>query len=580
MSERADVRVRNGSYDRYHEVNEVAGSEYFIDFSALGQAIRRDIWRVVAILILCIGCATYYAVFLTTPIYRATAALILDAADTDLAELLGESGAAQLSETELNTNISVLLSDAQLKNVIERLDLLEDPEFNPWSVQNLEILAGAEQRRYQESLSNLVAGNLRRSIFVRNIQKTFVVTISVTTSSPMKSQRIANAMVDAYLELQVKQKREVAESTTDWLSKRVIELQRDVIEAERMIDDFGSGSASDTVQEGVTLRALVERSRAVDKQYQFFLNRLAEAAAQEGIHRPDGRVMSYASAPLRPIAPRKRLIIFAGFMIGLTLSFGLVSYRLYISDKIRAMRDLENISSAPVLGLLPNISKSKTGVKKGQLFKGQSRLYKAGIEQLLGNLLMIGQGRKGLLYTVTSSNEGDGKTTSIQSLAQGYAESGRSVLLIDGDLRKRSLTRQLHSEDHQGLVALCEGKATHTECVTPTQNSNIYFLGCEKTITQPIDLIYSRSFHDALEKFKDKFDVVLVDTSPILANVDFAALREKNDGTIFIIHENKTTAKQFSNALNKLNRHDIEINGLIITNVDKRSLSNWQLVTY
>ncbi|WP_282092608.1 polysaccharide biosynthesis tyrosine autokinase [Epibacterium ulvae] len=580
MSKRTNETLDHRSYAQYSDMGEARGSEYFLDFSALGQAIKRDIWRVLAIVALCVGCATYYAFNVTVPIYRAAASLILDTADSDVADLLGESGATQLSETELNTNISVLRSDAQLKQVIERLNLLEDPEFNPLAGQDPGTVSEAERVLYAESLASVVANNLRSAIFARNVQRTFVVTIAVTTSSAVKSKNIANTMVDVYLERQVAQKRETAQAATAWLNQRVTELQNDVIEAERRIDEFGSGNAVDGVQNGVTLRALVEQSRAVDKQYQFFLNRLAEASAQEGIYRPDGRVMSYATAPLRPIAPRKRLIVFAGFMIGLALSLSLVSYNTYISNKIRSRRGLEAVTPAPLLGVLPQSAKAQRKIKHGTFFEDKSYLYKAGIDQLLGNLLVFGKGRRGLLYTMTSCSEGEGKTTSLQALAQGHAESGRSVLLIDADLRKRSLTRQLLPEDSQGLVALYEGKATYDEVISSTENANIHMLGCEKTISQPIDLLYSDAFRDALEQARHEFDVILVDTSPVLANADLAALGEQNDGVIFIVRENATTSQQLRTALGKLKRHRLNLSGVLVTSVDKRSLSNWQHIIY
>ncbi|MFK7867919.1 MAG: GumC family protein [Roseobacter sp.] len=560
----------------YSLMEEPASSEHFFDFGKLFQQIRRDMWLVIAIVAFGASVAFYYAYFMATPMYRAAASVIMDTANTDAADLPGERIGGQMNETELNTQITILLSEGLLRRVIDRLDLLNDPEFNPFTDIDRSELTDEQRAALDTSLSTVVANNLRRVVSARNIQRTFVVLTAATTSSPVKSQQIANAMVDTYLQLQVEQKRDAARTATQWLNQRVIELQNDVIEAEQRIDDFGTGALAETTGQGMTLRSLTEQAQAVNEQYQYFLNRLTEASAQEGIYQPDGRVLSYASAPLRPIAPRKRLILFAGIMISGALAMGLVLSRGFLSNKIRARKTLEAATAVPIVGVISKTSFASKTSGKTELLQGNSDEFQMSINELMGNLQLSFHGQTGTIQVLASCNAGEGKTTTVQALARAHARAGRSVLLIDADLRKRTLTKSLSPNLKKGLVALSDGEVTLEDAVAQTDTEKVYFLGCEASTKQPVDILHSKQFHDALEAARNQADVVLIDTAPIMSSADLMAFGHKCNVVVLLARESYTSIGAIKLAIGKLRRQNIKPSGIAVTMVGKRALPAWQ----
>lgn len=184
---------------------------------------------------------------------------------------------------------------------------------------------------------------------------------------------------------------------------------------------------------------------------------------------------------------------------------------------------------------------------------------------LLANVRFASVDAKVKVISVTSSNADEGKTTVCTNLACAMASSGKSVLLVETDMRKRSLARVAEIHAPCGLYALLSGEATLDETVEETSVPNVFVLDTEPSIPNPPDLLSSRRFAALVEALRIKFDYVIFDTPPLGLFVDAALVGSVMDGVLFVVRERSTKMAQASACLSQLEQANARILGLVTT---------------
>lgn len=158
--------------------------------------------------------------------------------------------------------------------------------------------------------------------------------------------------------------------------------------------------------------------------------------------------------------------------------------------------------------------------------------------------------------TVTSSVPNEGKSTVAINLAQAIATSGRSVLLVECDMRRRSLSEMLGVRSRGGVYAVLSEQMTIEQAVVETGQKNFYFLDSEPHIPNPADIIASRRFSKFVETLSEKFQYVIFDAPPVGAFIDAAEVASLTDGTLFVIRENFTKRNEVVNAVEQLRKSE------------------------
>lgn len=242
------------------DIREIAIDDE-IDLGALlGTLWRGKFWILLTALVgLFIG--GWYAFFVTTPQYTAKATVALESRDQNVMMdiqnvVTGLSG----DQATINTEIEVFRSLGLLEDLVQELDLVNDPEFNAslrpepkfspkaWlSDLKSSLTGGAPEVTVDPEAAaraelDRVIGAVRRSISISNMRQSYVFTITVTTESPAKSARIANTLAELYIEDQVQVKLDKTRQATEWLSGRVADLQVALEQAEDELKDFSSST--------------------------------------------------------------------------------------------------------------------------------------------------------------------------------------------------------------------------------------------------------------------------------------------------------------------------------------------------
>ena len=172
---------------------------------------------------------------------------------------------------------------------------------------------------------------------------------------------------------------------------------------------------------------------------------------------------------------------------------------------------------------------------------------------------------------LTSSVPNEGKTVTSIYLAQSMADSGNRVLLVECDMRRRSVGAELGVHGQAGVYAVASGQVPLRQAVVQTRTPNLYFLDAEPGIPNPADIIASNRFRRMVEDMKQDFSYIVFDCPPVGTFVDAAVLSTIVDGTILVVRVNQTKRDDLVNAYEQLQNAGGNILGACATFVEGSS---------
>ena len=274
---------------------------------------------------------------------------------------------------------------------------------------------------------------------------------------------------------------------------------------------------------------------------------------------PDFKILSSASVPLIPIAPKRSMMLAVGFVVGFVLSFFLIGLLYLLNDKITSVKEIENTLSIPVLGMLP----ANTLASKTPFFiieHPKSRLSEA-IRNLRSNLDFLNATVPKKILAISSTISGEGKSFLAQNLGGVLALSKKKVILVDLDLRKGKKELPFTLPDaNKGVSTILIKKDTWQNCVVPTHFDGLDYLPNGPIPPNPAELLLNGEFDALLSELREVYDYVVLDTPPAGLVSDGVVALKKADLSIYVFRSNYSR-KENLRTLNRI----IQINK--ITNI-------------
>lgn len=219
--------------------------------------------------------------------------------------------------------------------------------------------------------------------------------------------------------------------------------------------------------------------------------RLRETAVQQGIQQADARLLSEAAIPLGPSSPRKPLILAMSLVLGRLAGVALVLGRELRQTGFRTLDELERQSGMTAIGLLPTVrARSRRALLTHLQEKPTSRLAEA-FRNLRTSILRADLDRNVQVIMTTSSLPGEGQTTTILYLTQSFGKMGRSVLVIECDLRRRTFSPEIAFFRKFGLISMLGDDAIKRDGDLPP---GIDLLIVDKARINPVDIFSARKF--------------------------------------------------------------------------------------
>ena len=305
------------------------------------------------------------------------------------------------------------------------------------------------------------------------------------------------------------------------------------------------------------LKRVADTNRAL---YDSLLERFNELNASAGAASNNISLVDRAEVPFGPSSPNIPLNLLLASVLGLALAGGFVFVREYFDDEIRSPDDIEAKLGLPMLGLIPLAEDTVDD----ELRDSKSPISEA-YHSLVTNLLYSTANGLPKSLLLTSAAEGQGKTTTAKALALDLARLGRSVLLIDADLRRPTLHRTIEDHSRLGLTALLAGQTDVGSVVVAGPIPNLSYMTALPIPPEPSLLLGGGRLPEILSQVKSRYDVVIVDGPPMLGLSDAALLASHVDGTLVMADASRFHKGAVKSTLRRLRMVGGQVLGVVVT---------------
>ncbi len=335
--------------------------------------------------------------------------------------------------------------------------------------------------------------------------------------------------------------------------------------------------AADASRASVQLRVLERDAEADRNLYELFLARFKETTIQDGIQQADATVVSYADVPTSPSHPKTRLVLAIAFvfstLLGLTLAF--IVERLDLVA-FRTAKEMQRILGLPVLGQIPKLTgrAARRLSPEGHVLAEPNSGYAESIRGIRTSMLLRqGETAAGVIL-VTSGVPGEGKTSTAVALARTFAAGGQRVLAMDCDFRRPRLHKALEDRNDTGLADYLLDESQDL-VVHKDRLSNLHYVTAGSEVSGASELLQSARMANLVRGLRDSYDVIVMDSPPVLAVVDPRVLAQLADATVFLVRWGKTRRKVVQAAIELLREAEPAFLGSILNIVDADRMSGY-----
>lgn len=305
--------------------------------------------------------------------------------------------------------------------------------------------------------------------------------------------------------------------------------------------------------------------------YDGLLQRMKEVGVVAGVGTNNISVVDPGEVPRRPIKPNKAKNLLLAFVLGLFGGIGLAFLFEHLDDTIKTGADLERITGLALLGIIPDISDD---------FEEEDSIALITYDEPTSHIAEAYRScRTSLMYSttagipkvlqVTSASAAEGKTTTSFSLAITFAQTGKNVLLINGDLRNPSLQRELGLANDIGLTSYLAGDTLLSKIVVPTEIPNLFAITTGPLPPNPAELLSSTKMQEMVHKVSNKFDMVIIDSPPVLGLADSLVLANISTATLMVVASGTTRTGALEGSLTRLRRARANLVGAVLTKHDQ-----------
>lgn len=265
----------------------------------------------------------------------------------------------------------------------------------------------------------------------------------------------------------------------------------------------------------------------------------------------------------------KRNLLF-GFAAGLALGIALALGRKYVDTRVRTQQQVEKLTGASVLGVIPFTAELKKQRGKGEV-SSATGLADEPLRKLRTNLRFASLDNPARVVVVTSPNPSEGKSTVTANLARVLAQSGQPVVVVDADLRKPMQAKVFQVDSKVGLTQVLTGDVPLNQALQPTGTPNLQVLTSGRIPPNPSEVVGSQHMAKLLATLSEQY-MVLVDAPPVLPVTDAGLLTAVSDGALLVVRLGKTYKDQVELAVNNLERVNGHVLGAVLNGATRKTM--------
>jgi len=393
------------------------------------------------------------------------------------------------------------------------------------------------------------------SVTAAEVAQTNVISITAISSTPALAARIANAYARAFVSYQQGVALDALDTAEAQLRTQIQSLDRQILTLQRR-----SGTKAQL--------AALQNEEAVEKQ------QLAQMQVNGATGTTGGvSFVTPAQPPLSPSSPKPAqeglLGLVAGLILGLAVAFLLDNF----DDALASKEVAEELCGAPVLAMVPMIPSWKRReqslvVSISQPLSPAAEAYRS----LRTSLQFIRQERELRTLLVTSPAAAEGKTSTIANLGAMFARAGERVLLVSCDLRRPRLGQFFGLDEKIGFTSVLRGEQSLAPAVQPVSGfETLWLLAAGRIPSNPAELLSGHQARELFEAVRAGFDLVLIDSPPVLPVTDAAVLSKYADGALIVVAAGQTKRMELQRAAEKLGQVNVAVVGVVLNEVTRQS---------
>lgn len=347
----------------------------------------------------------------------------------------------------------------------------------------------------------------------------------------------------------------VARIREDGLNRRLTELKSEMALLNRT---------------GVQLRALEREADANRILFETFLLRLKETTAQESFQQSDSAILSRADVPETPSFPNKKRLLLLSLLAAVSLGV-LLAFTIEKLDRgFRSMEQVNQLMGVAALGLIPALKGlRKLGTKpSAYILKKPGSAYSEAIRGLGTSFLLADAGKRPKVILITSALLKEGKTSVATSLVRLQASVGNKVVIVDCDFRRPAVHKEFGVRSSPGLVEVLTGEVSLDDVIQKDPISGAQFLVVGGRTPSPAELLGSAQMKQLLATLSNSYDLVIIDSAPVVAVSDTRVLARLADKTVFLVRWADTPREIAIAALQQIVDAGADVIGVMLSMVD------------
>ncbi|HEY4344549.1 MAG TPA: polysaccharide biosynthesis tyrosine autokinase [Parvibaculum sp.] len=376
------------------------------------------------------------------------------------------------------------------------------------------------------------------------------------------------------------QRKDIQQQIEREVQRIVGSIQNEASIARSRVDSLESslqdlkGTATSNNQDLIQLRELEREATANKTVYEAFLNRFKETSQQSDLQTADSRVISQATRPGGSSYPKTNLVVTIAFLFSATLGVAVALLLERLDNGMRTGADIEEALGLAHLVSLPEIPEErgadgKKVMPQDYLIAKPLSAYSEALRSLRSALALSNVDNPPKLILFTSALPSEGKTTTAVSFARGAAQAGLRVLLLDCDLRHPSIHKALGAPAPKaGLVELLAGNVALGDVLSTDEPSSLHYLPIAAGSANPPDVLASGQMQRLLADLRGAYDLVVIDSAPVLPVSDSRVLSRLVDKTVFVVRWADTPRDAAINGIKELRNYGADLAGAALSIVD------------
>ena len=377
------------------------------------------------------------------------------------------------------------------------------------------------------------------------VGQTNVIAVTAVSSDPARAARIANTYASAFVNWSTATEISNLAATENQLNRQINTLGKEM-------DRLPGGSA-------VQIAALSNQQAVLKGQLAQL--QVTGASASTGLE-----LVTPATVPASPSSPKPVQDALLGLVAGLALGIGAAFLRDSLDDTLTSGEAVENVSGAPVLASVPMVPSwrkkaSPVVISVSDPTSQPAEAYRS----LRTSLQFVKHDRPMRTILITSASAGDGKTATVVNLGAVFAQAGSRVVLVSCDLRRPGLSQVFAPGDHAELSSVLTGQQPLERAVTPVPGvEGLWTLGTRSIAANPTELLGGPRMRSVFAELAKRFDIVLIDSPPVLPVADAMILSEYADAVLLVVSAGQTRRAELRRTAEKLAQAGAPVVGAVL----------------